>query len=387
MPVFKDEMAVDNLIFLEARVCGHRHHTGAVLVASGHRGFVQFWWVRNGSALYDEFYAPHAPASSVTAMVTDPTNSILVTGDTEGCIGVWNIEKYALSASKPGMRTKPRLLNRYRAHTKTIVSIQYIVHGELNKEMLLTASKDCTVRLWTIKGIYIGIFGQEKSWDINNIQTFGLGKMDTQPLPPSVEQVERIKTMVRNTTQERRNSSAERRARIHKFQTAPTPAFSASNLSTSSKVYSPNTANTTKTLNASGTYTPPDKERQGRHAFFDKMRRSKGGQSKKLRLEKRSKHFQLGEAPNNPVINPQRIYQSLDHFELDNTNMPTPSSDDPFGEDIEEYPPVPNAPSSMFPIIGGTQAYSDTRAQSSKAHGSKTPSAINEKALFPMLAT
>ena len=69
------------------------------------------------------------------------------------------------------------------AHIGGITSVSYI-H---TKNMVLTASTDCSVRLWTADGnqftfiqiklnhtgIYIGCFGQEKSWIASETKTFG----------------------------------------------------------------------------------------------------------------------------------------------------------------------------------------------------------------------
>ena len=52
----------------------------------------------------------------------------------------------------------PDPIVRWKAHAGEILSIEYVPHDE--QPLLLSASGDCTVRLWTFQGQYIGTFGQ-----------------------------------------------------------------------------------------------------------------------------------------------------------------------------------------------------------------------------------
>ena len=47
---------------------------------------------------------------------------------------------------------------RWRAHAGEVLSIEYVSHE--TQPLVLSASGDCTVRLWTLNGQYIGTFGQ-----------------------------------------------------------------------------------------------------------------------------------------------------------------------------------------------------------------------------------
>ena len=49
--------------------------------------------------------------------------------------------------------TPPPLLSSWRGHLKGIVSLEYVERFRL----IVTASLDCNVRLWTIAGSYIGV--------------------------------------------------------------------------------------------------------------------------------------------------------------------------------------------------------------------------------------
>ena len=66
----------------------------------------------------------------------------------------------------------------WKAHTGPLVSIQHVgIWGE--KELLLTASTDCNVSVWTLKGAHIGIFGQTATWSLINSNHW----MDTKEHP------------------------------------------------------------------------------------------------------------------------------------------------------------------------------------------------------------
>jgi hypothetical protein len=51
----------------------------------------------------------------------------------------------------------------------------------------MSASRDCSVRLWTVKGDFIGIFGQETEWNRFDPSTY-------LPLPADVEDENRLES-------------------------------------------------------------------------------------------------------------------------------------------------------------------------------------------------
>uniref|UniRef100_A0A4W5M0X8 Uncharacterized protein n=1 Tax=Hucho hucho TaxID=62062 RepID=A0A4W5M0X8_9TELE len=63
--------------------------------------------------------------------------------------------------------TPPPLLSSWRGHLKGIVSLEYVERFRL----IVTASLDCNVRLWTIAGSYIGTFGQAQ-WRVGDPHAF-----------------------------------------------------------------------------------------------------------------------------------------------------------------------------------------------------------------------
>ena len=61
-------------------------------------------------------------------------------------------------------------LRTWMAHSAEVTSLQLI---SLEREpLVLSASVDATVRLWTLKGHYIGTLGQDKAWDLDQPSSF-----------------------------------------------------------------------------------------------------------------------------------------------------------------------------------------------------------------------
>lgn len=52
----------------------------------------------------------------------------------------------------------PPQQRRWQAHTKTVVSLQVVDNSK--EKFILSASTDCTAKLWTIYGEIVGVFGQ-----------------------------------------------------------------------------------------------------------------------------------------------------------------------------------------------------------------------------------
>ena len=56
----------------------------------------------------------------------------------------------------------------WRAHCKNITSIEYIDTAKV----VISSSIDCTIRLWSADGKYIGTFGQDEIWNLYDEKTF-----------------------------------------------------------------------------------------------------------------------------------------------------------------------------------------------------------------------
>ncbi|KAI4873765.1 hypothetical protein NFI96_010621 [Prochilodus magdalenae] len=170
----------------------------AILLTSAADGYVYAWSIHRQGGLLGMFRAVYNEGV-ISSMSTDSQDQMLFTGDSKGYITLWDIEGYCYSMNSenrntPGQRKRsvhlptlipeycqiegprkmtlkqktkdldgwrvslvpPPLLSSWRGHLKSIVCVEYVERFRL----LVTASHDCTVRLWTIAGSYIGTFGQ-----------------------------------------------------------------------------------------------------------------------------------------------------------------------------------------------------------------------------------
>ena len=200
------ESSVEKMIFLQTRETLHKET--AIIVTSGAEGWIRFWSMHHEGGLLGQFNSSHRLGESVLAMITDLNDRFLFTGDTQGYVKIWDIADYCISkkmkltekknhfeqmkrkftffrveayeeekyketiprhlrnifssrpppsSSDPKRTLKyPVLLNSFRAHTRSIHSVDYVT----DREILITASADCSVRLWTLNGQYIGTFGE-----------------------------------------------------------------------------------------------------------------------------------------------------------------------------------------------------------------------------------
>lgn len=195
-------LSVDKVIFLQNREQNKK--TATLLVSVD--GTIQAWSVQGG--LLGQFDATgRRTDESVLALKSDDQNHILFTGDSLGYIKIWDISEYCIkkqpeqqtrspspldqftnrkkssigslagafrkkSAEDPSGRSRssvcfdtickpPEILLAFRGHAKSIVSVDYCE----KKQLIITASTDCYVRLWTINGKYLGTFGQKTPWD------------------------------------------------------------------------------------------------------------------------------------------------------------------------------------------------------------------------------
>lgn len=202
------ESAVEKILFLENRE-SNRKDTAA-LVTSGAEGWIRFWSMHHDGGLLGQYNGAHRLGESILTITTDTSNNFLVTGDTQGYVKIWDIKDYCVSkkmtladrlkhlenlkkkftffrvesyhttkkkfsvteylknifasrppptSSEPGRTLRyPPLINSFRAHTRPIHTVDLV----WDRNLLITASSDCSVRLWTVNGQYIGTFGGEK---------------------------------------------------------------------------------------------------------------------------------------------------------------------------------------------------------------------------------
>ncbi|XP_060578286.1 WD repeat-containing protein on Y chromosome-like isoform X2 [Ruditapes philippinarum] len=211
------ESAVEKIIFLDTREPSHKET--ANIVTSGAEGWIRFWSIHHEGGLLGQFNAAHRLGESVFTIKSDTEDNYLFTGDTEGYVKIWDIRDYCKSkkmnsaerkahyeflrrkftffraechqeskqlytvpsylknvfASRPPPESSnpkrtlkyPMLVNSFRAHMRSINSVDYVT----DRELLITGSADCSIRIWTVNGQFIGTFGGEKWPTLPNIVT------------------------------------------------------------------------------------------------------------------------------------------------------------------------------------------------------------------------
>ncbi|CAG5124371.1 unnamed protein product, partial [Candidula unifasciata] len=156
--------AVVRLIFLENRR-NTAASSGANLVSCGDRGWVRFW--NTAQCTLAAEYVAHEKVGSII-MATDPSNHFIATADAEGFVKVWDIQEYAVSSVDQPITDPPLLVSQFQPHDDQINSLEILERNE--RLLIISASSDCTVAVWDINGIRIGIFGQEEHWKIEPYQ-------------------------------------------------------------------------------------------------------------------------------------------------------------------------------------------------------------------------
>lgn len=116
------------------------------------------------------------PGEGVQHLCAEDSSTFLVTGDSSGRVKVWDISELRYRwPSERDFRTaaitrstcplsKGTICQLYswRAHAKAITKVRYLT----GIEGIITASSDCTVRLWTLTGEQVGVLGQADPWSL-----------------------------------------------------------------------------------------------------------------------------------------------------------------------------------------------------------------------------
>lgn len=201
------EAGIEKILFLEKRDTLNKNT--AMLLTSGAEGWIRAWSIHHLGGLLGQFNGGHRVGESIYAMATDGDNEYLFTGDTMGVVKVWDITEYCtrhkytakdresrwkhlyktftylrvlyseddvpksltsrslkpenIGKRPPPLSSEPRstfkyplLVNSYRAHTKSISNIEFVD----DRKVIITTSHDCSIRVWTLNGLFIGSFGE-----------------------------------------------------------------------------------------------------------------------------------------------------------------------------------------------------------------------------------
>jgi WD40 repeat protein len=156
--------ACERLCFLAGRADVEE---GPVLVSGGSDGNLRVWLTnRPGINIPDSpgsrpvaVIRAAAENEDITALKTDPTNSYLFTGDSAGHVHVFDISQINLATDFTAASSFIEL-GAWRPHTQAITTVEYLP----SRKLLMIASVDTDVTLWTLEGKQVGTFGQTTPW-------------------------------------------------------------------------------------------------------------------------------------------------------------------------------------------------------------------------------
>ncbi|KAI3389231.1 hypothetical protein SNEBB_007780 [Seison nebaliae] len=137
------------------------------LISNGPHGQIHFWTIFNGGQLLSKFNARIDENISIIHMVCNEGFDRMFLADNLGHVYQWNISDH-LRERKFHKNDMAKLIVKWRAHTETIVGLEWIEEAEA----IVTASIDSTIRIWSHIGEYIGTFGQLQPWNLFDKKTW-----------------------------------------------------------------------------------------------------------------------------------------------------------------------------------------------------------------------
>lgn len=60
------------------------------------------------------------------------------------------------------------VMKKWRAHVSNVTALVYIESATT----LISSATDCTIRVWSRQGEYIGTFGQDEIWNLYDVKTY-----------------------------------------------------------------------------------------------------------------------------------------------------------------------------------------------------------------------
>uniref|UniRef100_A0A8C2VJD0 WD repeat domain 64 n=1 Tax=Chinchilla lanigera TaxID=34839 RepID=A0A8C2VJD0_CHILA len=151
-----------------------------ILVTAHEDGHLRLWTLE-GRLLKDMLPFTKHSAISLTSLYTDSCSRVLLAGNVEGHVILCTISSFL---EPPHDEKKFKQVLSWRAHASEIVQVIYVE----DKQMVLTASVDGSVRLWhAFNGHYCGYFGQQRVFDLSQTRDFIL-PCDVTELPVEIKE-------------------------------------------------------------------------------------------------------------------------------------------------------------------------------------------------------
>ncbi|KAM9382898.1 WD repeat-containing protein 64 [Phaethornis superciliosus] len=134
------------------------------VLASAHEDGCICLWSIQGNLLKELLPFSKYHSVPVTALCTDISTEMLLAGNKEGDIMCWSIASFLEDPQNSKNQIKEELC--WTAHANEVVGLFY----EEEKNVIVTASTDGSVRLWHAKqGLYLGYFGQSRKFELSDI--------------------------------------------------------------------------------------------------------------------------------------------------------------------------------------------------------------------------
>lgn len=122
--------------------------------------YLRFWSTEENKDIKNpcfRFWCNHPDDDNLTAVAVSEDNNVIVTGDTQGQMKMWDISEVDLEDQS----TDKVFLERYfiAAHRSMInqISIVEETEGVIAERLIISASNDCNINLFRLKdGVKIG---------------------------------------------------------------------------------------------------------------------------------------------------------------------------------------------------------------------------------------
>ncbi|NXD21161.1 WDR64 protein, partial [Spelaeornis formosus] len=133
------------------------------LLASAHESSCIRLWSIQGNLMKELLPFSEHPSGPLTALCTDIFTKILLAGSKEGYIIRWNMASFLEDSRNIKNKIKEEVC--WRAHATEVVELFL----EEEKNVVVTASRDGSVRLWhAMTGYYFGYFGQARKFELSD---------------------------------------------------------------------------------------------------------------------------------------------------------------------------------------------------------------------------
>uniref|UniRef100_A0A4X2LMN7 WD repeat domain 49 n=1 Tax=Vombatus ursinus TaxID=29139 RepID=A0A4X2LMN7_VOMUR len=155
-----EDRSVSHLTFLKTRAA--KFESKAASLISNGQHIISYCLVKMNGLLMSTMYLYSFQSrgkSQISSMVVTTGDTCAYVADKLGYVYIYDIRDYALEGPE---QEPPKNVKFWRAHVNALTSLELIE----KEKALLSSSVDCTVRLWSMDGEYIGTFGQSELWDV-----------------------------------------------------------------------------------------------------------------------------------------------------------------------------------------------------------------------------